>query len=83
MMNLYESIRFIYPNIQDNEFILKNDGDGPYIADWNYSEPQPTQEELVEANAQLKPPVIPLSQSEQNEKDIAGLTFTLMMNGVI
>lgn len=55
-MTLNEKIFQIYPeleNLLNNPFrspiyILQDDsnGNGPYIKIWNYSEPQPTQEQL-------------------------------------
>ena len=52
-MTLYEKIRQLRPNLQDNDFVkiiilLNNsDGRGDYIAQWNHpTETQPTQEEL-------------------------------------
>jgi hypothetical protein len=54
---LYESIKHIYPAINDREFSLQDDGEGAYIKSWEYSEPQPTEEQLEsvesEVNAKL------------------------------
>jgi hypothetical protein len=46
-MNLDETIKSHYPEITDNDFfktiILQDDSDGQgaYIAEWNYSQPLP------------------------------------------
>jgi hypothetical protein len=47
-MKLWEQIIKAYPEIADNNFaaftneiILQDDGDGAYIAKWDYSEPIP------------------------------------------
>jgi hypothetical protein len=46
-MSLYEQIIAVYPELTDStEFIngcirLQNDGDGDYIAKWEYSKPLP------------------------------------------
>lgn len=40
-------LSYIYPDIDFiNECILQDDGSGPYIAQWNRPEPQPTQAEI-------------------------------------
>lgn len=43
---MYAIIKHIYPDIQDSEFALQDDGNGPYIKRWNYAQPQPTQAEM-------------------------------------
>jgi len=47
-MSLYETIIEIYPELTDADFEpkigkinLQNDGDGDYIAKWEYSQPIP------------------------------------------
>lgn len=54
-MELNEKILQIYPELvgkstpfKDSPYILQDDsnGLGPYIKIWNYSKPQPTQEQL-------------------------------------
>jgi hypothetical protein len=52
MMNLYEKIISIYPQLTDNDFFtvitLQNDSDGKgdYIAKWEHTLPRPTDEQL-------------------------------------
>ena len=36
-MDLYNIIHLLYPDITDNEFVLQDDGKGPYIRDWTYT----------------------------------------------
>lgn len=53
-MSLFEKIQSIYPELTIKDFspfgciMLQDDSDGkgPYINSWNYSKPQPTQEQL-------------------------------------
>jgi hypothetical protein len=47
-MNLYEMIMEEFPELTDDDFniksgfiLLRNDGDGDYIAKWEYSKPLP------------------------------------------
>ena len=46
-MTLYETIIKEYPELAesrsfiDGTIVLKNDGDGDFIAEWNYSKPLP------------------------------------------
>jgi hypothetical protein len=53
MMTLYEKIKAIYPELQDADFLsvitLQNDSDGrgDYIAKWEHTLPQPTEEQLA------------------------------------
>jgi hypothetical protein len=54
MMNLYEKIKAIYPELQDADFIttitLQNDSDGKgdYIAKWEHPTlAKPTEEQLA------------------------------------
>ena len=41
-----DAIKYIYPDIQDSQFDLQDDGAGPYIKRWDYSQPAPTQAEI-------------------------------------
>ena len=54
MMNLYEKIKALYPELTDRDFIttirLQNDSDGrgDYIAAWEHPTlPRPTEEQLA------------------------------------
>lgn len=54
MMNIYEKIKAIYPEVQDVDFftviILQNDsdGNGDYIKEWNHPTlARPTEEQLA------------------------------------
>ena len=55
-MTLYEKILYIYPELADHpEYFWigvislqdNSDGNGPFIAVWNYEKPQPTPEQLA------------------------------------
>jgi hypothetical protein len=52
MMTLFDKIKSIYPELQDADFMdtirLQNDSDGKgdYIAKWEHTFPQPTEEQL-------------------------------------
>jgi len=47
-----DALRQIYPTIDLNaDVLVQDDGDGEYIAEWNYDQPQPTAEELDAAYA--------------------------------
>lgn len=42
-----EAIMYKYPNTDPTkDFIVQNDGEGSYIAEWNLRAPIPTQKEL-------------------------------------
>ncbi len=57
-MQLNEKILQIYPELENFSnnplhnpiYILQDDGNGVYIKEWNYSKPQPTQEQLDAIN---------------------------------
>lgn len=85
-MNLFEKIKTIYPDINDNDFnpifgtiTLQNDSDekGDYIANWNHpTYARPTQQQLdalenVEYVEPPKPEPTPLEKLEA-----AGLTIS-------
>lgn len=51
-MSLFNALNYLYPNaVVGADYILRNDGDGDYIADWHLSTPQPTQDDLSAAEA--------------------------------
>ena len=45
-MNLYQAVKHLYPELSDDDFSVKDDGNGPYILNWSSVLPQPTEEEL-------------------------------------
>lgn len=46
-MILYDAIMYKYPEaIPKKDFVLRNDGNGSYIEEWNLRAPIPTKEEL-------------------------------------
>lgn len=44
--SLYDIIKYLFPDIQDWHFMLRDDGNGVYISYWDYPQPQPTQAEV-------------------------------------
>lgn len=54
-MELYQKLIYIYPELADNPrffieeiILLQDDGKGPYIKEWKYEKPMPTQKQLQE-----------------------------------
>ncbi len=46
-MILYDAIMYKYPKaVPKKDFVLRNDGSGSYIEEWNLRTPIPTEEEL-------------------------------------
>lgn len=46
-MILYDAIMYKYPDaIPKKDFVLRNDGNGSYIEEWNLRTPIPSEEEL-------------------------------------
>ena len=43
---MYNEIKKIYPLINDNDFLLQDDGSGVYIKKWNFAESKPTIEAI-------------------------------------
>lgn len=50
-MNLDRIIKHIYPDIQKNEYLLQDDGHGPYIKTWAGKQIKPTIEVLQKNEA--------------------------------
>ena len=81
------AIMKIYPDAKPSiDFSTCLDVDGKqYISEWNYNQPQPTENELETAWNEYvsNPPQVPLSELEQIKKQQTDLVFQLMMNGVL
>lgn len=45
-MVTHNALLFLFPGYRDGDWVLQNDGEGSYIAQWNRTEPQPTQEQI-------------------------------------
>ncbi|MEC0264458.1 XkdW family protein [Paenibacillus anseongense] len=57
-MNIPQAITHLFPQaVPFTDFIVQDDsdGNGPYIAQWNLEEPQPTEEELQAAWEAMQP----------------------------
>ncbi|AGA22037.1 MULTISPECIES: XkdW family protein [Bacillus] len=66
-MMIAEAIMFKYPSADPTrDFIVQNDGEGSYIAEWNLRAPIPTQKELETwwEELQKNPPYEPPDQVE-------------------
>lgn len=84
-MHLPTAIKQLYPNaISLVDFTVQDDGEGPYIAEWNLSNPQPTETELQSAweQYQLNPPPVPKSENQLLGEQIVALDIRLMMGGL-
>lgn len=50
-MNIVNALRHLYPNAEPlRDYVLRDDGGGPYIAAWSLPDPQPTLSELEAAS---------------------------------
>ncbi|WP_440645030.1 XkdW family protein [Bacillus subtilis] len=76
-MILYDAIMYKYPKaVPKKDFVLRNDGSGSYIEEWNLRTPIPTEEELQlwweesKSNPPYEPPdqVALLAQELSQEK---------------
>lgn len=68
-MELGALMKKLYPSaVSQKDYVVQNDGDGPYIAEWYLNEPQPTQEELETAWANYVPEPRPLTKLEELER---------------
>lgn len=47
-MNYYRAIKKNYPDIRDDQFLLQDDGEGVFLAKWNYSDSKPSLSDLEE-----------------------------------
>lgn len=43
------ALAYLFPNGSQHDWVLQDDGEGPYIAAWRRPEPQPTQAEIEAA----------------------------------
>jgi DNA-binding transcriptional regulator YhcF (GntR family) len=87
-MDVYKTIKHMYPNLSEDAFLLKDEGQGVFIAEWKASEAQPSIESLQEHWDNFKEEIENLfrpdpSQLEVLEQTQADLIMALMMNGVI
>jgi|Deesub1362A_J573_1020465.scaffolds.fasta_scaffold00740_9 hypothetical protein len=46
-MNIAQCLMYLFPDaVPDRDYIVQDDGQGQYIAEWDLPDPQPTQAEL-------------------------------------
>jgi hypothetical protein len=82
-MDKKQSILKRYPELDEKDIILMDNGEGVFIHFWNSDKTKPTMDQVnqwAEEDAKLPKP---LSEIEQLQKDQADLTFQLMMKGVL
>lgn len=83
-MSLYHAIKHIYPELNDDDFVLYDDGSGPIIYNWSSIEERPTDEEL---NAARKIVELKSAQMQKDEElnqacqDSILAGFTHVING--
>jgi hypothetical protein len=85
-MHIPSAIRQLFPDaVSTEDYLVQDDGNGAYIAEWNLTDPQPAEEELQAAweKYQLNPPPVPLTPLEELQKQQTDLVFDLMMKGVL
>ena len=60
---MYNAIKNIYPNIDDDDFSLQDnaDGRGVFIARWDYAQPKPTAAQLAQVSDAAPKTYAPLS----------------------
>lgn len=69
-MNISKAIQHIYPHLNpDCDYEVRDEGEGPFLAEWKSSEPSPTNESLQIAWEQVKDAAPPLSETEKLKKD--------------
>lgn len=83
-MDLYKVVKHIYPDLDEKDFVLKDDGDGPYILEWFAEITQPTHEELQTVWEQIKdiPIEKPKTQLEILQETVDKLVLDNLMRGV-
>jgi len=45
-MNLFNRVRKLRPDVNVDDYVIQDDGSGPYIAVWKSSENKPTDDEI-------------------------------------
>lgn len=82
-MNLTKAIQFIYPDAKPNDYTVQDDSDGKgqFIAQWNLTQPQPTQAELEAAWTQVKD-VPPAPSLEEQLKQLQQVVNDLIFGGM-
>lgn len=85
-MNFYKALKHLHPDLElDKDFVLKDDGRGAYILEWDVNRLMPSDEEILQAWQQIKdiPEQHPLTELELIKKQQTDLVFELMMKGVL
>lgn len=83
-MNFYRALKHLYPDLElDIDFVLKDDGAGPYILKWNPKTPLPTDAALLEAWNEIKdiPIAQPKTELEILKETVDQLVLDNLMRG--
>ncbi|MBH0159890.1 XkdW family protein [Fictibacillus sp. 26RED30] len=71
-MELFKTLKWLFPDIIEREVIIQDDGNGPYIKVWNRNEVCPSIEELELTWEEIKTTPVPvfvsLEQQLEEEK---------------
>lgn len=88
-MDFFKTLMHMHPDLKEDEFVLKDEGNGVFIAEWNTDRlTQPSIETIKEHWERFKDEIENLFRPEPSglevlEQTQADLIMTLMMNGVI
>lgn len=85
-MIFYKALKHLHPDLEiDRDFVLRDDGEGVYILNWNVDRPKPTDSEINTAWEEIRADTEaePLSEIEFLKKQQTDLVFELMMKGVL
>lgn len=69
-MNIALVIKYLYPDISEDNFVVMDNGEGQFIAEWKIETSQPTEEELTIGWEQIKdtiPTEPPVPKNEMEE----------------
>jgi hypothetical protein len=83
---LYETLKYRFSDLEvERDFVLRNDGNGSYIAEWKTTTyPMPTLEDLQAYYTTNQTAISEMFKRPPTvEETQADLIYTLMMNGVI
>jgi hypothetical protein len=82
-MNKALAIKHLFPTaVPGRDFLVKDDGDGQYIAEWNLQENIPTEAELQSAWEAYRPPEPPKSKVELLQETVDQLVVDNLMRGL-
>jgi hypothetical protein len=65
-MDVYQAIKHLHPDLDDDKFVVYDDGTGAVIRKWNADVPKPTDDELKAAWVEVEP-IITKQTSDREE----------------